>query len=647
MSDVFISYSRKNSDFVHKLDDALTHIQREVWVDWQGIARGEDWWHSIQVGIDSADTALIVITESWLVSEICQRELDYIRKQNKRVFPIIRQKIEGDTALRVKGTWVDEEWEQQARDNWKYLSSLNWLFFDDDNAFDQAFADLLTALDTDQVYVKNHTRYLVQALEWQQVHHNPSFLLEGDQLTAAKTWLDSSAGKHPEPNQVHYEYIKASEVAHVARTAHEKGREQLIKRSRQASIGLGVAVVVAMFAALVVGQQFLSARAEVTVAVATLQQVNLQVTAAINQQVTAAAQVEAAQALVSTATIEQGNAILAQQTSAAGEMSASTRVAVAGATISPVAPTLTAVASAIADANEQQDVALALANASLELSSNNVEGALQMANTMVADYPDQSLAYVGRGTMLDRADKIDEALADYTRAIELDPERADAYSNRAQIYDVQGNHEQAIEDFTHAIANDPNDENYYLLQGQIYMNLGELDAAIDDFTKAIGLSPQNAELYFVRAAAYTYQDEVDKANADYFKGYEVSKSDSQTVDTVTAGKIPFTSTFTMTTGISEIIPFEAKAGQRIEAQANVEEGAGVDPVLIIVDPEGKMIFVNNDKDLLSASSAIMDAVVPTDGVYSLYVGNSSDGSDSDVEVTLDLKPADTLTPTPQ
>ena len=136
MADVFISYSRKNSDFVHKLDDALTAAGRDVWVDWQDIARGEDWWRSIEVGIDSSDTVLVVVTEHWLLSEVCQRELEYIRQQNKRVFPIIRQKIEGDIALRVKGTWVDQEWEQRARDNWKYLRSLNWLFFDDDTTFD-------------------------------------------------------------------------------------------------------------------------------------------------------------------------------------------------------------------------------------------------------------------------------------------------------------------------------------------------------------------------------------------------------------------------------------------------------------------------------------------------------------------------------
>ncbi|MEP6984555.1 MAG: toll/interleukin-1 receptor domain-containing protein, partial [Chloroflexota bacterium] len=308
MSDVFISYSRKNSDFAHKLDSALTAAKRDVWIDWQDIARGEDWWHSIQTGIDSADTTLIIITENWLVSEVCHRELEYVRKQNKRVFPIIREKVEGDLAIRVKGTWVDQEWEQRARDNWKYLRSVNWLYFDDDTAFDAAFKDLLTALDTDQVYVKSHTRYLVRALEWQQSSRDSSFLLEGDQLEAAQAWLKTSVNKTPEPLPTHHEYVTASDIAEKVRIARDKAREQLIRRFRQSAIILGAAVAVAIIAAVVIGQQYISARAEVTSAGATLQQVNMLVTAAVNQQVTAAAKVQAAEYQVATATIEQGNA---------------------------------------------------------------------------------------------------------------------------------------------------------------------------------------------------------------------------------------------------------------------------------------------------------------------------------------------------
>ncbi len=515
MADVFISYSRKNSDFVHKLDDALTAAGRDVWVDWQDIARGEDWWHSIEVGIDSSDTVLVVVTEHWLLSEVCQRELEYIRKQNKRVFPIIRQKIEGDIALRVKGTWVDQEWEQRARDNWKYLRSLNWLFFDDDTTFEPMLNDLMIALDTDQIYVKSHTRYLVRALEWQQSQRNPSFLLEGDQLSAAKTWLESSTGKHPEPHPNHHDFVTASSAAAQAREAREKAREQLIRRSKQATIGFGVVVVVAVIAAVVVGQQFISARAEVTRAAATLERLNIQVTAAIDQQI-------AAVALVGTATVEQGRAVEAQQTSAAREFVASTQVAVAGATLSPVAPTLTAVAGAIASAEIQQDLSSRLAYANLQLIEKDNTLALNTANGMVTDYPDEPTAYLGRAIVLDVLGSKDAAIADYTYAIELDPEYTDAYNNRATIYSDQGEFEKALADFTSAIELDPDNDLGYYNRGALYSENGLYEEALVDLNRAIEMNSDYSPSYYARGITYAGLDNYEAAIADYERVIELA-----------------------------------------------------------------------------------------------------------------------------
>ena len=51
MSDVFISYSRKNSEFVRILHEALEKSNRETWVDWEGIAKGTEWWKEIEAGI--------------------------------------------------------------------------------------------------------------------------------------------------------------------------------------------------------------------------------------------------------------------------------------------------------------------------------------------------------------------------------------------------------------------------------------------------------------------------------------------------------------------------------------------------------------------------------------------------------------------
>ena len=36
--EVFISYSRKDKEFVRRLDEALKRRDREAWVDWEGIA---------------------------------------------------------------------------------------------------------------------------------------------------------------------------------------------------------------------------------------------------------------------------------------------------------------------------------------------------------------------------------------------------------------------------------------------------------------------------------------------------------------------------------------------------------------------------------------------------------------------------------
>lgn len=528
MSDVFISYSRKNADFVHKLDAALRKLQRDVWTDWQDIARGEDWWRSIQTGIDSADTALIIVTEHWLLSEICQRELDYIRQQNKRVFPIIRERIEGDLAIRVKGTWVDQEWEQRARDNWKYLRSLNWIYFDDDTTFDTVLNDLITALDTDQLYVKSHTRYLVRALEWQQFQRNPSFLLEGDQLASAKQWLDSSANKHPEPHPAHHEYITAGKVAETARLARDKAREQLVRRFRQMAVILGVLVVIAIITAVVVGQQFLTARAEVTRAGATLQQVNLQVTGAIQQQASAVAQANAAQNLVATATVEQGQAIAAQRTSFARENIASTKVAIAGATLSPVPVTLTSVALDIQDAFIQQDITSQIANASLNLQNQDNLTAIQTMDRLVEQYPDEPSAFIGRGLILETAGKLPEAIDAYNKAIELDTKGDYAsygYSGLGSVYLQLEELDKAIASLEQAAELDPNNFEAYMNLGLAHFSLQEYDQAVEAFTQAIDIDP-DSDAYNARGYAYYSNQDPENALADYNQAIELNPQSS-------------------------------------------------------------------------------------------------------------------------
>jgi hypothetical protein len=47
VADVFISYSRKDKDFVLRLDEALKRREREACVDWEGIQPTEEFMQAI------------------------------------------------------------------------------------------------------------------------------------------------------------------------------------------------------------------------------------------------------------------------------------------------------------------------------------------------------------------------------------------------------------------------------------------------------------------------------------------------------------------------------------------------------------------------------------------------------------------------
>jgi tetratricopeptide (TPR) repeat protein len=98
--------------------------------------------------------------------------------------------------------------------------------------------------------------------------------------------------------------------------------------------------------------------------------------------------------------------------------------------------------------------------------------------------------------------KYDDAIADYDKAIALDPNYATAYSNRGIVYHKQSEFDRAIADFTKAIALNPKDAAAYNNRGNAYKNKDDLDRAVADYDKAIKLNPKLALAYYNRGLAY-------------------------------------------------------------------------------------------------------------------------------------------------
>lgn len=230
MAEVFISYSRKDTDFVRRLHAALAGHNRDTWVDWEDIPLTADWWREVQGGIEAANAFVFVISPDSVRSDICYREIEHAVANNKRIIPLLRREVTNPEDRKAMHPAV---------------STHNWIFFRDTDNFDTAFQALINALNTDLSYVRQHTRLLVRAREWENNRLNPSFLLRGDDLRDAEHWLAEAVGKDPQPLPVHAEYITAS------RTAERRRQRALLAG---VSVALVVSLALAVIALLLFGE---------------------------------------------------------------------------------------------------------------------------------------------------------------------------------------------------------------------------------------------------------------------------------------------------------------------------------------------------------------------------------------------------------
>src|SRR6476620_6019548 len=74
----------------------------------------------------------------------------------------------------------------------------------------------------------------------------------------------------------------------------------------------------------------------------------------------------------------------------------------------------------------------------------------------------------------DRAN-YDQAIAYYTKAIQLNSHDADTYFNRGLAYYSKGNYDEAIADYTIAAALKPKDPDTYYNRGMAYDDKGNYD----------------------------------------------------------------------------------------------------------------------------------------------------------------------------
>ena len=127
-----------------------------------------------------------------------------------------------------------------------------------------------------------------------------------------------------------------------------------------------------------------------------------------------------------------------------------------------------------------------------------------------------------KGHALRIADKQQEAVKAFTRAIELDSIFAMAFLERGNAYNNLGDYRQAIRDFNRAIELNPKDAVAYYSRGIAYGNLGDYPQAIRDYDRATELDPKDSWSFINRGTFYaTKRGDYRQAIRDFDRAIEL------------------------------------------------------------------------------------------------------------------------------
>jgi tetratricopeptide (TPR) repeat protein len=249
-------------------------------------------------------------------------------------------------------------------------------------------------------------------------------------------------------------------------------------------------------------------------------------------------------------------------------------------------------------------------------------------------FPKDTAAFNNRGFAYAMLGQQDLAIIDYTRAMLTDPTYTLALLNRAYAYSDAGDYDSALADAAQYQELAPDDPSIYSLIGSIYIDQEQFDDARDAYEQYIDLVPGDPSGYLSRGFVYWTLDDDQNAAADYLVWVEDTAPESETIDPDDASE-PFT--ISLEEGIHYLLALEGEAGDVLSASA-VGRQETVDPVLILLDPDGVPIAMDDDsgEGIGGVDAAIDGFELPDDGEYTLIIGYAGGGANGDVRVDVRL-----------
>lgn len=216
---VFLSYSRRDLAFSERLAAAFLGVP-EFEPDYDladhdpdrvnaGIPAGAPWWIALQEMISGAEAMVFLVSPDSAASRVCDEEIAYAQKLCKRIIPVWTRPV-------------------AAADLPPKLAALNIAidFTQAGPGFEEAFRQLVRALEVNALWLREGRTYNDNAARWQRDGKPASGLLNAGAYEKAEDWAARRPANEPEPSGVFIEWIAESRRAIRQQIIRERRRQR-------------------------------------------------------------------------------------------------------------------------------------------------------------------------------------------------------------------------------------------------------------------------------------------------------------------------------------------------------------------------------------------------------------------------------------
>lgn len=155
--------------------------------------------------------------------------------------------------------------------------------------------------------------------------------------------------------------------------------------------------------------------------------------------------------------------------------------------------------------------------------SHQFDQAIALFTRAIELDPKHYVAYKARGNAYQGKEQFDHAIEQYQLSLKINPNHASTYYNQGIAYyrkaqigkDQAADYAKAVASYSRAIELKPTYYAAYLNRGVIYTETNRVDDAIVDYSQAITIKPFYKDAYLNRGAAYLQKGEADLAIEDF------------------------------------------------------------------------------------------------------------------------------------